>query len=72
MKYRPQRASLAEAMEECVELGATYDALAAHLKCNPEAIEVRRYMFDSRIGWNTYIVTVGGEGVGFTNEEVIE
>jgi len=72
MKYRSQRGSLVDSMAACVELDATYVALASYLGTNPEAIEVKHYMFDARIGWDTYVVTVGGEGVGVTDEEVTE
>jgi hypothetical protein len=72
MKYRPQRGSLADSMAACVELDATYDALASYLGTNPEALEVKHYMFDAHSGWDLYIVTIGSEGVGFTDEEVTE
>jgi hypothetical protein len=30
-------------------------------------IEVKPYTYDERIGWDTYIVTVDGAAVGFTD-----
>ena len=33
-------------------------------------IEVKPYCYDSRIEWNTYIVTIKGDAAGFTNRPV--
>lgn len=68
MKFRPQRGGYEESMDACVELDPTYEALARHLNTNPEAIEVDFYCHDTRLGWqDTFVVTVGGDGVGFTS-----
>lgn len=80
MKFRPQRGSLLEAMSEVVEMPATLAALTAHLRTlhkpdtfHPFAerdVRVRAYGYDVRINWHTYIVTISGSAVGFTNSEV--
>jgi hypothetical protein len=72
MKFRPQRGSLRESMSEVVEIEPTYLALATLLNTNPEAVEVAAYGFDPRINWHTWVVTVNGQGVGFTDQGVYE
>lgn len=76
--FRPQRGGLAEAMAEVREISDRAD-LVAHLQTvfAPMWINVRDDMvrvakygdgIDTRIGWNTHIVTIEGWGVaGFTN-----
>jgi hypothetical protein len=66
MKFRPQRGGLEESMRETIEV-ADMKSLATHLGVDVERIVVRHYGFDSRIGWDTHIVTIDGEGVGFTD-----
>lgn len=79
MKYRPHRGSLSEAMKECVDL-ADGDALVCHLQATWSAtvgvVEIHPYgpfapsrpNPDERIGWaDTWVVTVGGYAVGFTD-----
>jgi len=58
-------------MLEVVELAPTLQALAIHLGIKDERrISVERYCYDSRIKWDTYVVTVDGQGVGFTDGPV--
>lgn len=79
--FRPHRGGLEEAMKEVVDL-PDFAALVAHLNTihgslnahfgvppyKPEQVKVEPYGgFDKRIGWQTYIVTVDGQAVGFTN-----
>lgn len=33
-------------------------------------VEVDKYTYDPRIEWDTYIVTIGGNAIGFTNGPV--
>lgn len=79
MKFRPQRGSLEDAMKEVAEIPATLEALTAHLnntlglsnyKVYSQAVRVRPYGYDERIKWHTYIVTINGNAIGFTNSEV--
>jgi hypothetical protein len=70
MKYRPACGGLVEAMGKAVRLDDTKHALAVHLKEPVEDIEVKPYAYDERIQWHTYLVTVRGSAVGFTNEGV--
>lgn len=67
MKFRPHRGTLEEAMKEVVELPATKRALAAYLEEPLELLQVKHYMQDDRIGWDTYIVTINDQAVGFTD-----
>lgn len=72
MKFRPQRGSLDAAMEEVVELDGM-DALKAHLHSigwHDGAVRVEPYTYDERIGWDTHIVTIDGNAVGFTDGPV--
>ncbi len=70
IKFREHRGTLAEAMETVVELEPTLAAVALHLKVKPKQVQVKKYTYDDRIGWDTYIVTVDGDAVGFTNGPV--
>ena len=72
MKYRPQRGGLAESMAKTVELRATIEALGEYLCIDPFAIEVKPYCYDDRTGWKTYLVTVDGQAVGFTDSPCTE
>ena len=74
MKYRPHRATLAEAMEQMIEL-PDRAALVAHIgkKMEPWGIKIADhdvrvvpYIFDARIGWNTHIVTARTKPDTFT------
>ena len=68
MKFRPQRGGYAESMAACVELETTYEALAKHLNVPVGDIRVDFYCHDTREDWgNTFVVTVGGDAVGFTS-----
>ena len=73
MKYRPHRGSLKDSMREVVEL-PSIDALKEHLRLMgwPDGVVlIEKYGgFDDRIGWDTYIVTIDGEAVGFTDSEL--
>jgi hypothetical protein len=74
IKFRPVRGRLEESMKEVHELPATRVALAAHLQKQYEhrvisshTIEVTPYRYDERINWNTHLVTVLGEAMGYTD-----
>lgn len=75
MKFREHRGTLDDSMMTCKEV-KDFVALVKHLEkvwgewsmpIEPSAIKVEYYCYDSRIGWNTYIVTLQGHVVGFTN-----
>jgi len=70
IKFREHRGTLDDAMKTVVELDATLPALAAFLKVKPKQLQVKKYVYDDRIGWDTYIVTVDGQAVGFTDGPV--
>lgn len=71
IRFREQRGSLDDSMKTVVELQATLEAVAKHLKVEANRVEVKSYGFDSRTGWEMFIVTVDGNGVGFTNGPVL-
>lgn len=66
MKFRPHRELLADAMAEVVEfnsVAAFLDHLNRDLanwfiELTASDVRVEPYRYDSRIGWNTYIVTI--------------
>jgi hypothetical protein len=66
-------------MKTVVDLPATRRALFTHLrkdfflpKFKIDDVEVKYYAEDMRIGWpTTYIVTIKGNAVGFTNGPVL-
>ena len=72
MIFRPQRGGLAESMAAQMVIDPpTYAELAYWLGEPAKDIEVKAYGYDERIDWHTYIVTVRGNAVGFTNAGVL-
>ena len=82
MLYRDQRGGLDESMETTVDIPATKAAIFRHLVRDEAAyllpdfeigdLDVRYYAEDRRVeGWaTTFIVTINGNAVGFTNGPV--
>lgn len=66
-KFREHRGLLEDSMKTVVDLPASTDALARHLGVEASRIEVKPYVYDDRINWDTHIVTMDGQAVGFTN-----
>ena len=74
--YRPHGGSLADAMAEVISVKSRAE-LVSFLKekwwhffveVKDEDLHIEPYTYDSRIGWDTYIVTLDGYGVqGYTN-----
>ena len=78
MKYRPQRGGLIDSMNECVSIPATVEALTAVLQKQmdfmqagliipADAVTITACGYDVRVCWDTYLVSVNGQGVGFTD-----
>ena len=75
MKFRPQRGSLADAMNEVQECEPTLEGLQAAMRAvyggfaPTGEITVKPYGsgYDSRIGWNTHVVLEDGKACGFTD-----
>jgi len=77
--YRPHRGSLDESMSEVVEI-ADHQALVVHLRKgwlnevseSGSNVVVEKYGsgIDERIGWDTHIVLVSGNAIGFTDGPV--
>lgn len=88
MKFRPVRGGLATAMKEVREFSNRFEFegfilnMADANRCiwHPgfeHKIEVKPYpsldrCWDERIGWHTYIVTLNGHPMGFTDGPVPE
>ena len=79
MKYRPHRRLLCESLKDCVNV-EDMAALIKHLKASWPSymktfedgdVSVKKYGgFDKRIGWDTHIVCINGNDIGFTNGEI--
>ena len=77
MKIRNHRELLSESMQTVREIEPTIDAVRKFFKDGSMfdklydgVIKVEPYGFDDRIKWNTYIVTVDGKAIGFTDSPV--
>jgi len=72
MRLRKHRELLDDSMETVVEIDPTMPALVEKIQRDLGAdgltVKVEHYCYDSRIGWDTHIVTIEGIGVyGFTD-----
>lgn len=71
-RFRPQRVTLAEALDEMVavrtreELLRTVAVMIGRTVSSDE-VDLRHYGFDARIGWDTWMVTWRGMCVGYTD-----
>lgn len=67
MLFRHHRSTIECSMKTVVDLQATKEAIASYLNIDKTKIEVKKYGYDTRNKWDTYIVTVDGQAVGMTN-----
>ncbi len=67
--FRPQRGGLEESMNAAKAIWDMED-LARRLETTPDKIDFIYFGWDSRVFWDTWIVTVDGQVVGFTNGNV--
>lgn len=79
MKIRQHRAFLEDSIKTVTEIEPTISAIRAYFKQEspfPDMyngkIEIKPYDFDERINWDTYIITIDGNAIGFTNQLVEE
>lgn len=74
MKVREHRGGLDASMMTVAEIQPTFAALATffserhNTRYLVEQIAVRAYGYDKRINWDTHLVTVDGQAVGFTDQ----
>lgn len=70
VKYRDHRSTLSDSMKTVREI-CSMDDLRDHLESTyifpGSEITVKPYGYDKRINWNTYIVCMDGQAVGFTD-----
>jgi len=73
MKFRWHRGSLDDSMQTVVDF-ESFDGLVSILRATPYTpsfdtsdIKVEKYCYDPRIEWDTYIVTIDGNAIGFTD-----
>ena len=77
MKYRPQRGGYDESMAEVVEVNSLADIEKEMRREYPHLsygipLNMRPYGHDRRNGWDTWVVLLYGEAVGFTNGKLCE
>ena len=65
--FRPQRGSYAESMLEAIGVTKLRDIAEIVGVTDLAHISTRYYTFDTRNDWDTYVVLVDGQAVGFTN-----
>lgn len=81
MQFRQHRGSLADSMETVAVMEPTFKAILNYLKQqgvlgfdqinSTNAFHCKRYGYDERIDWNTYLISVDGHGVvGFTDTPI--
>jgi len=69
MKIREHRGGLTESMATVAEIEPTIQSVVAHItnvwkkEISPDSINIKKYGIDTRIGWDTSIVTVENHGV---------
>ena len=71
-QFRPHRGGLEESMAEVMEVNSIQDIVDYVEKTTPIPnikfnIKVRKYGYDARIKWDTYIVTDQFGVIGFTD-----
>jgi hypothetical protein len=70
MKFRHHRSTLDESMRTVINV-ADADELSSTLRLTyPDLtgdIAIKPYGYDDRIEWDTHLVTIGGNAVGFTD-----
>jgi len=78
-KYRDHKGSLTESMGTVQEFDTKNDLiyyLRGSLKkfgveFSNESVQIKPYIYDERINWNTHIVIIGGYGItGYTDGPV--
>lgn len=78
MKFRHQRGTFKESMETVQEVSSLKDVERILADARSTLFEMRqvgtltckKYIFDSRNGWDTYIVCEDGNGIGFSDAEL--
>jgi hypothetical protein len=68
--FRFQRGGLTESMATIQEFSTLEELARIVSETYPEdarSISVKPYCFDERIGWDTHIVSLGGDAIGFTD-----
>ena len=72
MKFRRHRGGLSSSIATTVEMTPTKIALAGYLNVSPSELNVKPYVHDYRIDWETHIVTIKGVPAGFTDGPICE
>ncbi len=69
-QFRPHRGQLEQSLREVVDVDS-FDELISVLdlllQATTDNTKLEYYCYDDRIGWETYIVLVNGNAVGFTD-----
>jgi hypothetical protein len=67
VKFRAHRGGLKESMQTVREIEPSLTALSVLLKASKAAIKVVPLCHDDRNDWDTHLVIVDGNAVGFTD-----
>lgn len=70
MKFRHHRSTLSESMATVTNVDGLEDLANLIRSTYPDLkgdVVVSKYSIDTRIGWDTYLVSIGGNAVGFTD-----
>lgn len=72
--FRPVRGSFKQAMGEAFEVGSIDDVIRylskQMLPADKDNISIKYYGFDERNNWETHLVLLDGEAVGYTSSEL--
>ena len=70
IKYRPHCGGLDEAMERVVNI-SSIEELITHIDpffgATPENVTIEPYGWDERIDWDTHLVCVDNNAIGYTD-----
>lgn len=74
--YRENRGSLSESMATTIQYFSVFELkehliklhIADRISAPPLKLECKYYGYDSRIGWSSYLISMNGYPVGFTNQ----
>ena len=75
VKFRFHRGLLEDSMDTVITVNSREDIAQAMSKeldmpVKSSSIGCKYYSYDKRVGWENYIITMGGNAIGFTDGEI--
>jgi len=70
MLVRNIRELLDESMRTVKSINPTLEDVCKFFETEPSRTKVEFYVYDKRIGWDTYIVTEDGRAIGYCNSPI--